>query len=353
MLYAPPFVPTWPGLRPAAAFSSCSRQIHDVDQLAPLFPSWDMRFVQFGRGAFTGFLRYVKLPGMEFKGGRGNREVLLRGYQRTPSFTFTVVDEHSEGWRRWGRRIPAGNLQIMAAGVEIDHLAVVGPDVDDIMVEPATLREAASVLLRRDLEEVMPSELAVTPPPEVLGALRAEIRRTFEMCSLLPPSDVTQDVVESLGSRCLVALCQVFEDRDRPARIRLPAGERLKVARQAEQLMEKHQVRPLTALALCRALCVSRRTLFYAFQDVFGMTPMAYYKIKRINRVRQELKASDTATTSVGVVARNNGFYHAGQFAQDYLRQFGERPSQTLNRLRGAERTGAMADETRLRLGAR
>ena len=100
--------------------------------------------------------------------------------------------------------------------------------------------------------------------------------------------------------------------------------------------MENHLVKPLTVLALCKILCVSRRTLFYAFRDVLGMTPMAYYKIKRLNRVRRELKTSDPEMTSVCAISRKNGFCHAGQFARDYLRQFGERPSDTFNRWRDA-----------------
>jgi AraC family ethanolamine operon transcriptional activator len=204
------------------------------------------------------------------------------------------------------------------------------------LVEPETLREAASVLLRRDLDVVMPRQLAINPPPTVLGNLNEEIRRTFEVCSALPPSEMDENLLERLRSRCLVALCRVFEGDDRPARISLPPGDRLEVVRQAEALMEHHRVRPLSALALCKALCVSRRTLFYAFQDVFGMTPMAYYKIKRLHAVRQELKAVDRDAASVGLISRKHGFYHAGQFAQDYLRQFGERPSDTLNRFRGA-----------------
>ena len=81
-------------------------------------------------------------------------------------------------------------------------------------------------------------------------------------------------------------------------------------------------------LDLCRELAVSERTLHYAFQEVRGLSPMAYFRAVRLNAVRQELKAAaDTAT--VHEVAQRWGFWHTGEFAAAYRRLFGELPSET------------------------
>ena len=84
-------------------------------------------------------------------------------------------------------------------------------------------------------------------------------------------------------------------------------------------------------LELCRELAVSERTLHYAFQEIRGLSPMAYFKASRLNAVRQELKAAAAGTTTVGEIAQRWGFWHNGEFAADYRRLFGELPSQTLN----------------------
>ena len=74
---------------------------------------------------------------------------------------------------------------------------------------------------------------------------------------------------------------------------------------------------------------MSERTLHYAFQEVRGLSPMAYFRAFRLNAVRQELKtAPDTAT--VYEIAQRWGFWHIGEFAAAYRRLFGELPSQTL-----------------------
>ena len=96
--------------------------------------------------------------------------------------------------------------------------------------------------------------------------------------------------------------------------------------------MESFPDRPLTTTDLCHQLCVSRRSLFYAFQDTFGVSPMAYYKAKRLSCVRMELKTLGPTETTVREVALRWGFNHAGQFAQDYFRHYAERPSDTLLR---------------------
>jgi AraC-like DNA-binding protein len=85
-------------------------------------------------------------------------------------------------------------------------------------------------------------------------------------------------------------------------------------------------------LELCREFAVSERTLHYAFQEIRGLSPMAYFKASRLNAVRQELKAAAAGTKSVGEIAQRWGFWHNGEFAADYRRLFGELPSQSLSR---------------------
>jgi AraC family ethanolamine operon transcriptional activator len=75
---------------------------------------------------------------------------------------------------------------------------------------------------------------------------------------------------------------------------------------------------------------VSERTLLYAFREVRGLSPRAYFNASRLNALRRELKAAaDTAT--VREIAARWDFRHSGEFAAAYRRLFGELPSWTLN----------------------
>lgn len=81
---------------------------------------------------------------------------------------------------------------------------------------------------------------------------------------------------------------------------------------------------------ICAQTGTSARTLQYAFREVMQMTPVAYLRILRLNKVRSTLQTSITADTTVTQVGTHWGFLHLGEFARDYQRLFGERPSETL-----------------------
>src|SRR5690606_17361276 len=84
-----------------------------------------------------------------------------------------------------------------------------------------------------------------------------------------------------------------------------------------------------TIIELCALVGVSERTLQYAFRTYVDMTPVAYLRACRLNRVRTVLRVSDPQATTITAVAVRFGFLHLGRFSRDYRRQFGELPSQT------------------------
>jgi AraC family ethanolamine operon transcriptional activator len=105
-----------------------------------------------------------------------------------------------------------------------------------------------------------------------------------------------------------------------------PNRERL--VRRADDYLRARLGEPLSLLELCRELGVSERALHYAFQEVRGLSPLAYVRACRLHAVRQELKAAP-GTAAVQEIARRWGFGHPGEFAAAYRRLFGALPSQT------------------------
>ena len=81
---------------------------------------------------------------------------------------------------------------------------------------------------------------------------------------------------------------------------------------------------------ICTAAGVSERTLQYAFRTYVDMSPLAYLRMCRLNRVRIMLRVSDPKCTTVTAIAMRYGFLHLGRFASDYKQVFDEHPSATL-----------------------
>lgn len=95
---------------------------------------------------------------------------------------------------------------------------------------------------------------------------------------------------------------------------------------------------PLVVADLCRHLGVSRRTLQNIFQNTLGICPLSYLKHLRLNAVRRELLSPESLYQSIQDVASAWGFWHMSQFAVDYGKLFGEKPSSTLRRRTDAAR---------------
>lgn len=63
--------------------------------------------------------------------------------------------------------------------------------------------------------------------------------------------------------------------------------------------------------------------------SLYGISPIRYLKILRLNRVREALRACARSAT-VFDIAADHGFWHMGHFSAQYRALFGETPSQTL-----------------------
>ena len=106
----------------------------------------------------------------------------------------------------------------------------------------------------------------------------------------------------------------------------------------AEDYIASHADRPITMAALAVVSGASARAMQEGFRRFRDTTPMAHLKWVRLARVRADLESADPSCDSVTEIATRWGFFHLGNFAADYRRRFGERPSETFRR--AGERSG-------------
>lgn len=103
-----------------------------------------------------------------------------------------------------------------------------------------------------------------------------------------------------------------------------------RVVRRAQEYMAAHAAQPLSLADVCGEVGCSARALQQAFRQHVGQGPMEFLRELRLDRVREELKATARgADAGVREVAQKYGFLHLGHFAAQYRARFGERPSET------------------------
>ena len=116
---------------------------------------------------------------------------------------------------------------------------------------------------------------------------------------------------------------------------REPMGAAPWQVRRAEEYIEAHWDQPITVEALAVATGASARSIFHFFKASRGYGPMVFVKQVRLQHARHMLMMPDE-TTSVTSVAFDCGFTNLSHFAKNYGKCFGELPSETLNRTKGA-----------------
>jgi AraC-like DNA-binding protein len=102
--------------------------------------------------------------------------------------------------------------------------------------------------------------------------------------------------------------------------------------RRAVAYMEAHAPEPITVGDIALAASTTTRSLQEAFRHRFDMTPMQFLRRLRLRLAREQLLNGHDLGLTVHDVALRWGFSHSGRFAQQYLAEFGEHPSQTLRR---------------------
>lgn len=103
--------------------------------------------------------------------------------------------------------------------------------------------------------------------------------------------------------------------------------------RRAEEIFRERSDDAFTVASVARELGVSLRSLQAAFHHVLGEGPKARLTRIRLERVRQRLLRAGPEEKVTGI-ALECGFTHLSRFAEVYLQNFGERPSETLARRR-------------------
>ncbi|MQA10190.1 MAG: helix-turn-helix domain-containing protein [Pseudonocardiaceae bacterium] len=199
-----------------------------------------------------------------------------------------------------------------------------------LKIEQADLERRLRMLLSEPLRRPLVFDVAA-PLDGTSGALAGVtdlVRRAFDAAGPAgPPAPVRAELKSMVVSALLLGHRHSYTDAVfAPRSLRAPRALRLAV-----ELIEDGS--PLTTAELARQVEVSERTLYEAFQRTFGLSPSAYSRQLRLERVRDELvRLSADDGETIAEVALRHGFNHPSRFATSYRNRFGELPSVTLRR---------------------
>ena len=299
----------------------------DVDAVCERVVGWNLELVQLERGRFQGRLRQW-LDGQTFiSRARFRKRLSQRGYSPGGRVTLAVPAAADFDVRYRGQPTCASDIMIFPHDGELDTVSSATFDVYTISLPlaPGAGRKDGAPLA----DMLADAEGRVYPcSPDAIGVLRRALQRSESTAfdARVPPADPAS--IETLAMEALHTGLS-------PTAPHQPEADRRRTIRSALEFMNRRLARTIRMADLCQATGVSERTLQYAFQAEFGLSPMSYLAMKRLHRVRRELLQSTASHASIAAVARSCGLRHGGRFAAEYHATFGEYPSDTVRRKPG------------------
>ncbi|MEJ8856981.1 helix-turn-helix domain-containing protein [Variovorax robiniae] len=323
--------------------SFATRTSRDVDEHATSVSAWDQQYEQLSPGAFEGRTAELRVGPVQVFHESANRTVLQSGSARPGTHTLGLVQPAGDAGWFCGHAIEAERLLTVSSDHAFELIAGAGMCISGVSIDTAHLSRVAAQLHGND--EGLPSHpgpRAIEMPAPVRDGLKALIASALSMARQQPALMQQPAVQHSLAQTLTEAALDCIAPGLRSASVRPSAASRRRILHSAREYMRAHVDEPITVPELCSATGASRRALQYAFEETLRLSPVAYLRVMRLNRVRSELIVQTHAT--VGDIAARWGFWHPSRFASEYRRHFGELPSVTrARRGRGLPSSPALA----------
>ncbi|MBP0021488.1 MAG: helix-turn-helix domain-containing protein [Cyanobacteria bacterium SBLK] len=308
------------------------KRFSDVDCFSEFLPYRQHQTVQLSCGPLQSELLAVRVGNLYFTRISANASLQAVGSKANLSHLVFSLIWAARGGYFCSHGQPQ-NLQTDLHGFdmqrEVNFISPPKGMITSIFVPTKLFQICASQLQRDDLGDRFLATNHVTLLPDGMGQLKAYLQELFRVVQhktdWLQQPHIAKLVAEDFVP--LLVRSIPLQGKAKPA---LKPSRRAPLIARAEKEMVDCLEQPLTLKELARRLGSSSSALSYGFKDIFGMSPMRYLKVRRLNAVRRYLKAGDPERHKVEALANRFGFWNAGHFTKDYKTLFGELPSKTL-----------------------
>lgn len=307
-----------------------SGMIEDSSIQAAMQPWLQMECYQLGRGNRVAQMDYLDLGRQHIARETQQATVQKQGIMPSNLCTISYCSPGSKTRFSEFHSINADAVFFMPEHTEFDIYVPAGIQTTYICIEQDDFLNVARTLNPEEwedadslriinttqqtlLKEILDSSLKIAESNDVMGTFQ----ETEQIQSML-----LQNVLQVAASTKLEDLRPSIDQRKRA----------LFICRKTCDFIEDSLALDIvpTIVDICKLIGVSERTLQYAFRSYVDMPPNVYLRLRRLNRVRAILRASDPQSTTVTTVAMRFGFLHLSRFAQEYRQLFNESPSKTL-----------------------
>ena len=301
-------------------------QFAELDQFVEFSAAWDIDFRQIGRGVLNATLSQAVEETWSFSKARFDRPAYQQGAAMAGMRTFAILDPLAPEIEWCGRPFSPDMVAVFARDGEFQSISQPGFDVYTLSFADEQLAAACERLGIADVTEGFSAggEVRQTDPRQS-SVVRQLVNSSLH--ALCGPGLQGSDWTSNDHIRDKVAEHLVMLLTDSSCLSRTPSQRlRSTTIRRAFDAIENGLGKAISVREVAKASGINRRTLEYAFRNRYGFSPKEFINSQRLARVRRDLRSQPGTITDI---ANQWGYWHMGQFARDYRRQFGELPSQT------------------------
>ena len=307
------------------------QRFDDFDAQSGQLAGHDQEYVQLSPGAFRG--RFVSA----FLGGgtslhleTANRALAQRVGCPNGLISLGLVVGHGPSFRANGVELGGDQLLITNPGCELSLHSPAGGKILAICIEQSALdRVAAGGELPRPLDPSA-GRIAVIEAPVLAARLRGAALDLLRAVRARGRPAVRGNVARPLAAaiEAEFALHEAVRDRWTSG----PRAGDYRTFVKAKAVMATGAMAEFDYARLSEATSRSARSIQLAFLRHAGITPLRYFRSVKLTEARRALLSCRKGQRTVGDIAAECGFWCHSRFAQLYRRQFGELPSQTMDR---------------------
>lgn len=307
-------------------------QFQDYDSFVDQVCSWDLNFIQLNSGKFHAELFQYGDPEFLLSSLSIDRTMHQKG--TAPGLWTFGIPMSGSSEIIWKNILTESNsIIVYSPGSELEAISKSGFSVYTFSFSERTIITVANYLKIYDIHKLL-SRIKDSVQRVIssdLDSFRIEMGYLITRLKGAEENQLTtSDNLFSLDILCsILKLLQL----GKPERRRPSINNRFKAIKKVEEFInDSEKDINITIPELIEISEVSERTLCYAFQDYYGISPKAYLKNYRLNQLHKALYSASRNTNAVAKIAKQFGFWHMGKLAKDYQQLFNEKPLETLKK---------------------
>lgn len=304
--------------------STREMKVDSFEQLRAATPTSTSEIIQVEPGKMQGRLKHATIAGLSLGFGAFSRGLISRGVYSDERITIGFLLEARRGRQDVGR---LGNIRVWTPGTEHQRRHTGGAAFGAISVST------------EDLSNFFGQESCFADPffwrennsfstDPVAGSASAEALRSI-MSSFESRAGILCPKHAEFWKRAILEAATTAVANTGPSEIHVSSP--LRLVRRAQEFIEVSGAVPVHLSDLVNSLRVSRSSLHRAFDEVLGVSPVAYLRHRRLCEARIQLRERANSAATVADVAFEQGFSDFGRFSRYYRSLFGEHPSETMS----------------------